>query len=75
MKSWIKQNFTIMALIAITGAIGTGIAFAAVLNSDVQRLKTQFDGEPEKLSRLEQKIDDINYSVHEIQSYLIKRGK
>ena len=65
MQRWVKQNLSI--LITIVTMISSGIAYAAVLNSDVERLKREI---PERLLRLEEKTDEIQKSVNRIEGYL-----
>jgi hypothetical protein len=57
MNRWVKQNLGVV--VTLLGIVASGIAGAAVLNSDVQRLKEQFASVPERLVRLETKIDYI----------------
>ena len=76
MKGWIQQHFTIGALITALSILCSFAAYAAVLNSDVQHLKEQVLGNGDKpslsdrLSRLEQKTDDIQESVHRIEGFI-----
>lgn len=69
MTKWLKQNLNIAVVFTLVSCIAMGIAYAAVLNADVQRLKEQTIGMPERLGRLEQKTDDIKESVHRIEGY------
>lgn len=79
MQKWLRHNLTIAVIITLITGYGVGAAIAAVLKSDVERLKSQIDGMPERLGRLEQKVDDssgdiedIKKSVHRIEDYIIK---
>lgn len=57
MVAWIKKNLTISVIITLLFGYGCGAAFAAVLKSDVERLKDQMKGLPEGLARVESKQD------------------
>lgn len=72
MNKWLKQNITIMVVITLLGGYGVGAAVAGVMKSDIDRLKQQVDGLPERLGKLEQKTDDIKESVYRIEGYMKK---
>tara|TARA_R110000868_G_scaffold130166_1_gene339739 strand:- start:500 stop:712 length:213 start_codon:yes stop_codon:yes gene_type:complete len=59
MNKWFKQHFNMAIIITLLTGYGAGAAGAAVLNSDVENLKNKVDGIPERLGRVEQKIDDL----------------
>lgn len=76
MNKWIKQNLTAAIIITLLGGYGAGAALAAVVKSDIERLKSdaqklreQMQTIPERLGKLEQKTDDIKESVYRIEDY------
>lgn len=72
MNKWLKQNLNIGVLITLISYIVVGVAYAAVLNSDVQTLKRQVEGMPEEIAVLQQKTDNIKEVVDKIDRYLRK---
>jgi len=69
MYRWFRHNITAAVVITLLAGYGAGAAVAAVLKSDVERLKSQVQGMPERMARLEQKTDDIKEAVHRIEVY------
>lgn len=69
MHKWLKQNITITLIVTLLAGYGVGAAFAAVIKSDVERLKNQVDGLPERMVKQEQKLDDALYLLHKIDGY------
>lgn len=54
---WIKRNLTLGIIITLLLGYGGGAAAYAVLTSDVDRLKKQVETMPDRLVRVETKID------------------
>lgn len=53
MTKWVKQNLTIAVIVTLLTGYGVGAAWAAVIQSKVERLDTI----PERLARVETKVD------------------
>ncbi len=77
MPKWLKQHLNISVLITFISLACMGIAYAAVLNSDVEHLKydvqhtkDQLPEITERLVRVEQKSDDIKDSLYRIERYI-----
>lgn len=76
MQRWVKQHLTIAVLLSLISIAAMGVAYAAVLNADVEHLKEQVLGSAvkpslsDRLTRLEQKTDDIQEGVHRIEGYI-----
>lgn len=73
MQKWFRQNLTAALVVTLLAGYGAGAAIAAVLKSDVERLKRQVDGMPEQLVRVEQKVDDTREAVKWIRDNMVQR--
>ncbi len=68
MQKWFKHNLTLTLIITLLIGYGTGAAFAAVIKSDVERLKAQILNMPDRLAVVETKVDYIARSVERIET-------
>ncbi len=73
MKKWFKQNITIAVLVTLLAGYGAGAAIAAVMKSDIERLKRQMEGLPENLGRIEERIVYLQKQNDRIEYKLDKK--
>jgi len=59
MNKWIKQHLTIATILTLFTGYGVGAAVAAVMKSDIEHLKEQVKTLPERLARVESRLDLI----------------
>ncbi len=67
MSKWLKQNLNLAVIIALIAYAAMGIATAAVMRSDIDRLKQQIDGMPVDIAVLKAQNELIQKSVDRIE--------
>jgi cell division protein FtsB len=72
MSKWLKQNLTLGVIITLLVGYAGGAAVAAVMRSDIDRLKQQIEKMPEDIAVLKSQTADIKDSVDKIEAYIIK---
>ena len=74
--SWLKKNLTMAIIITLLGGYGVGAMAYGSMTSDIQELKTKILTMPERLARLEEKVDGGNQRLDDLSrgvDFLIKR--
>mgnify|MGYP001609993889 CR=1 FL=1 len=77
MARWLKQNLNLAVVIALMAYFVGGIAVAAVMRSDIERINRQMETMPKAITRLETNYDNQEKVIDRIDknvSLLINKG-
>ncbi len=72
MSKWLKQNLNLAVVIALMAYFVGGIAVAAVMRSDIDRLKQQMEDMPIDIAILKTQTNQIQKSIDKIEKYITK---